>query len=128
MNEKILVVEDNPQSRMVTVMTLSPCGYSLLEAGDGEEALRVAERERPNLILIDLQIPKVSGLEVVKRLRETQWAGRVPIIAVTGLAMKGDREKAIDAGCDAYLAKPFSIHELRRLVKETLEQSGGKEA
>lgn len=126
MNEKVLVVEDNAQNMMVTTMALKTLGYMLFEAMDGEEALRVAEREKPDLVLLDLQIPKVEGLEVVKRMRKMPGLEKVPVIAVTAFAMKGDRDRAINAGCSGYLAKPFSIHELRRVVSEMLLDTAGK--
>jgi len=117
---KILIVEDNPQNMMVILMTLKSCGYTLLEAVDGEEALKVADREKPDLILIDIQLPKIDGLEVTRRLRQMPAFSRIPIIALTAYAMEGDEENIIGAGCDAYLAKPFSIHKLRSAVAEML--------
>ena len=122
MSEKILVVEDNPQNMMVILMTLRQYGYNLLEAVDGEEALQVAERERPDLILIDIQLPKVDGFEVTRRLRQMPAFSSIPIVALTAHAMKGDEERIIGAGCDDYLAKPFSIYELRRVVAEMLSR------
>ena len=111
MPEKILIVEDNPQSMRVALMTLRPHGYTLLQATDGEEALAVATRDKPDLIIMDLQLPKVDGLEATRRLRQMPDFGGIPIIAVTAHAMKGDEEKVFKAGCDAYLPKPFSIHD-----------------
>ena len=122
MSKKILVVEDNPQNMTVILMTLRRPGYTLLKAVDGEEALKVADREKPDLILIDIQLPKIDGLEVIRRLRQMPAFSHVPIIALTAYAMRGDKERIIGAGCDAYLAKPFSIHELRRVVVEMLLQ------
>ena len=122
MGPKILIVEDNPQNMMVIIMTLRPYGYTLLEAVDGEEALKIANKEKPALILIDVQLPKMDGLEVTRRLRQMPAFSHIPIIALTAYAMKGDKERIIAAGCDTYLAKPFSIHELRRVVAEMLTQ------
>ena len=120
MSQKILIVEDNPQSMGVILMTLRGQGYTLLEAVDGDEALKVADREKPDLILTDIQLPRIDGLEVTRRLRQMPALSHIPIIALTAYAMKGDEEKAIEAGCDAYLAKPFHIHELRSVVAEML--------
>jgi len=120
MNEKILIVEDNPQNMGVILMTLRGRGYTLLEAVDGEEALKVAEREKPDLILIDIKLPKIDGLEVTRRLRQMPAFSHIPIIALTAYAMKGDGEMIIGAGCDAYLTKPFHIHRLRSTVAEML--------
>jgi two-component system cell cycle response regulator DivK len=88
----------------------------LLEAFDGAEALELTVRDKPDLIIIDIQLPKMSGLEVTRRLRQIPAFSYIPIIAVTAYAMKGDRENAIEAGCDAYLSKPINTRELPRLV------------
>ncbi len=122
MSKKVLVVEDNPQNMTVILMTLKPQGHTLLEAADGEAALRVVESEKPDLVLLDIQLPDMDGIEVIRRLRQMPEFGSNPIVAVTAYAMKGDKEKAIEAGCDAYVAKPFSIYELRRVVDEMLSQ------
>ncbi len=122
MPEKILIVEDNPQNMKVVMMTLGPHGYTLLQATDGEEALEIAVGEKPDLIIMDVQLPKVSGLEVTRRLRQMPDFSHVLIIAVTAYAMKGDREKAIEAGCDAYLSKPVNTRELPGVIAAVLSQ------
>jgi len=123
MPKKILIVEDNPQNMKVVQMALRPHGYILLEATDGEEALEVINNgERPDLILLDIQLPKIDGLEVTRRLRRIPEFSHVPIIAVTAYAMRGDEEKIIGAGCDAYLPKPINTRELPRLVAEMLQR------
>ena len=124
MSKKILIVEDNPQNMKVELMTLRPHGYTLLQATDGEEALQIAMRDKPDLIIMDIQLPKMSGLEVIERLRQMPDFSRIPIIAVTAYAMKGDKEKVIEAGCDAYLSKPINTRELPKVVAEML--SGGE--
>jgi len=120
MPEKILIVEDNPQNMKLLLMTLRPHGYALLKATDGEEALDIAVRDKPDLIIMDIQLPKVSGLEVTRRLRWMPAFNHVPIIAITAYAMKGDKEKFIESGCDAYLSKPINTCELPEVVKEML--------
>ena len=122
MKEKILIVEDNPQNMRLFEMTLRPKGYRLLTATDGEEALDMATRDKPDLIIMDIYLPKVSGLEVTKRLRQMPAFNHVPIIAVTAHAMKGDKEKIIEAGCDAYLPKPINTRQLPEVVTEMLLQ------
>ncbi len=122
MKEKILIVEDNLQNMRLIEMTLRPKGYRLLTATDGEEALDMATREKPDLIIMDIYLPKVSGLEVTKRLRQMPAFNHVPIIAVTAHAMKGDKEKIIEAGCDAYLPKPINTRQLPEVVTEMLLQ------
>ena len=101
-------------------MTLRAGNYTLLKATDGEEALDIAIRERPDLIIMDMQLPKVSGLEVTRRLRQMPAFSHVPIIALTAYAMKGDKEKFIGAGCDAYLSKPINTRELPEIIGKML--------
>jgi len=122
MKEKILIVEDNPQNMRLVEMTLKGGGYALLKATNGEEALDLATREQPDLIIMDMQLPKVSGLEVTKRLRQISAFDHIPIIALTAYAMEGEREKFIEAGCDAYLSKPISTRELPGMVTTILQQ------
>ena len=122
MKEKILIVEDSPPNMRLIEMTLRLKGYELIEAIDGEEAPNMVIREKPDLIIMDLNLPKVSGLEVTKRLRQMPAFNHIPIIAVTAHAMKGDKEKIIEAGCDAYLPKPINTHQLPRVVAEMLRQ------
>ena len=120
MKEKILIVEDNPQNMKLIEMILGAKGYTLLKATDGEEALDMAMEERPDLIIMDVWLPKMNGLEVTRRLRETPAFSRTPIIGVTAHAMKGDREKVIESGCDAYLSKPIDTRELPEVIAEML--------
>ena len=122
MNEKILIVEDNPQNMRLVEMVLGARGYTLLKATDGEQALDMALRERPGLIIMDIQLPKMSGLEVTRKLRETPAFSHTPIIAITAYAMKGDEEMAINAGCDAYVTKPINTRELPGMVAEMLQR------
>jgi two-component system cell cycle response regulator/two-component system cell cycle response regulator DivK len=120
MKEKILLVEDNPRNMRLLKMTFKARGYTLLEATDGGEALDMAIRERPDLIIMDIQLPKINGLAVTRKLRELPEFRHIPIIAITAYAMKGDEEKVIGAGCDAYLPKPINTRELPRVVAQML--------
>ena len=122
MPKKILIVEDDPRNIRVVVMALRPHGYTLLEATDGEEALKIAVREQPDLIIMDVQLPKMNGLEVTRKLRQMPAFNHIPIIAVTAYAMKGDKEKFIESGCDAYLSKPINTRELPGVIAEMLLQ------
>ncbi|MFC1931778.1 response regulator [Chloroflexota bacterium] len=126
MNEKILIVEDNPQSMRLLEILLRPKNYILLKAIDGEEALEVAVSEKPDLIVMDMQLPRMSGLEVTGKLRQMPVFNRVPIIALTVYAMKGDKEKFIEAGCDAYLSKPINIRELPKVIDGMLQNQKDK--
>lgn len=116
-------MEDNPQNMKVIELLLRAKSYTLLEAVDGEEALDMATREQPDLIVMDIQLPKLSGLEVTKRLRQMPAFSHTPIIALTAYAMKGDEERFIGAGCDAYLSKPISTRELPGMIDKMLQEN-----
>ncbi len=112
MMAKILYVEDNPQNMRLVKKMLGVGGYDMLEAQDGMTGLAVATREIPDLILMDINLPDIDGVEVTTRLKSDPALKHIPIIALTANAMFGDREKYISAGCDGYLAKPISKTEL----------------
>jgi len=103
-------------------MTLRTKGYTLLKATDGEKALDIARREQPDLIIMDIRLPKMSGLDVTRRLRSNPTFNHVPIIAITAYAMREDEEQAINAGCDAYLTKPINTRQLPKVIAQTLRQ------
>ena len=128
MKEKILIVEDNPLNMKLLEMVLRAKNYTLLKATNGEEALDMALRAQPDLIIMDIQLPKINGLEVTRKLRETPAFNRTPIIGVTAYAMKGDKEKVIESGCDAYLSKPINTRELPEVIAEMLLQRRKDEA
>ena len=121
MSGKVLVVEDDSVNMKVVLLSLRQCGYTLIQAQDGQEALEMAMREHPDVILMDMRLPKLCGLEVAKKLRQMPAFQQVPIIALTAYAMAGDRETAMQAGFDAYLTKPFNTRELPRVVAEALQ-------
>jgi len=106
---KILVAEDNPQNMRLIEMILRRGGYELLKAVNGDEALNMAMEEHPDLVIMDMGLPKISGLEVTRTLRRMPSFDDVSILAVTAHAMKGDEDKFIKAGCDSYLSKPVRI-------------------
>jgi two-component system cell cycle response regulator DivK len=120
--KKILIVEDNQDSRELIVKILKNRGYQLIEAVDGEDALEKAITERPDLILMDISIPKIDGYEVTRMLKSRKEFKYTPIIALTAHAMKGDREKAMESGCEGYIAKPINIHELPEQIKPYLKE------
>ena len=122
MREKILIVEDNPQNMRLLEIVLSSKNYTLFKATDGEEALDMAIKEQPDLIIMDIQLPKMNGLEVTRKLRKNPTFSHTPIIAVTAYAMKGDKEEIIESGCDAYLSKPIDIHALPKMIDKMLLQ------
>jgi two-component system cell cycle response regulator DivK len=118
--KKVLIVEDNDLNMKLFNDLLEAHGYLTLQTKDGVEALRMARLHRPDLILMDIQLPEVSGLEVTKWLKEDDELRSIPVIAVTAFAMKGDEEKIRDGGCEAYIAKPISVASFMRTVERFL--------
>jgi len=116
----ILHVEDNASNRKIVRDLLGRRGYRVVEALDGEEALAAAERERPDAILMDVQLPRMSGLEATRQLKAREDLRHIPIVIITSYALSGDDQKAFAAGCDRYLPKPYSPRELLRTVEELL--------
>jgi len=109
MAKTVLIVEDNELNMKLFHDLLEAHGYNTLETKDGREALELARAHRPDLILMDIQLPEVSGLEVTKWIKADESLKSIPVIAVTAFAMKGDEEKIREGGCEAYLAKPISV-------------------
>lgn len=107
--KKILVSEDNPDLRKILMMRLEVNGYDVIEAVDGEQALSKVRSERPDLILLDLMMPKLTGFEVVRMLRFEEEFENLPVIVLSALDQQKEREKAIEAGADAYFIKPFEL-------------------
>lgn len=122
MKKKILIVEDHPIHMKLIEMTLRNKNYILLKAMDGMEALDIAQKEHPDLILMDIRLPKMSGFEVAKKLRENPELNHTPIIALTAHAMAGDRESVIKSGCNTYLTKPIDTRSLTQMIAEILER------
>jgi CheY-like chemotaxis protein len=116
--ERVLVVDDNPTNLKLAVDVLEFAGYEVLRAADAEQAEAVIRSTRVDLILMDIQMPGMDGLTLTRKLKASPDAGRIPIIAVTSFAMKGDEQKARDAGCDGYLAKPIDTRKLPKLVAD----------
>jgi two-component system cell cycle response regulator DivK len=109
LDKTVLVVEDNDLNMKLFHDVLEAGGYNVLQATDGTEGWRMAREQRPNLILMDIQLPDVSGLEVTEWLRADETLKSIPVIAITAFAMAGDKVKILEGGCDAYLAKPISV-------------------
>ncbi len=118
----VLIVEDNELNMKLFHDLLDAHGYKTLQTRDGMEALDIARENRPDLILMDIQLPEVSGLEVTKWLKEDDSLADIPVIAVTAFAMKGDEEKIIEGGCEAYIAKPISVASFLDTIKSFLEK------
>jgi two-component system cell cycle response regulator DivK len=118
MGKKILVVEDDLDNRRIVVKVLQVDGYRVVEAADGLEALSQARAELPDLILMDLALPSLDGWEATRRLKGDPQTRRIPVIALTAVAMRGDEEQARAAGCDDYLSKPARPAAIRAMVKK----------
>jgi two-component system, cell cycle response regulator DivK len=120
MPRKVLIVEDNEDSRELVKKVLRNKGYETIEAVDGEDAVQKAVSGKPDLILLDISLPKLSGYEVAARLKTMEEFQEVPIIAFTAHAMKGDREKVIASGFEGYISKPVNVRELPNQVRSFL--------
>jgi len=122
-NETILIVEDNLLNRKLVEAILKPLGYRLLTAVDGEEGIEVATRERPDLILMDLQLPKVSGYDATEVLKSQPETAHITIVALTAHAMADERERALAAGCDGCITKPVDTRVFPGQVREYLDDA-----
>jgi len=120
MPKRILIVEDNELNMKLFHDLLEVHGYETLQTKDGREALKLAREHRPDLILMDIQLPEVSGLEVTRWIKEDESLRSIPVIAVTAFAMKGDEEKIRNGGCEAYIAKPISVSNFLETIQKVL--------
>jgi two-component system, cell cycle response regulator DivK len=119
----VLIVEDNELNMKLFHDLLDAHGYKTIQTADGIEALTLARIHHPDLILMDIQLPEVSGLEVTKWIKDDDELKKIPVIAVTAFAMKGDEEKIREGGCEAYISKPISVTHFLETVKRFLEQA-----
>jgi two-component system cell cycle response regulator DivK len=117
---RILIVEDNEENRQILRDLLHHAGLDFVEAWGGEAAVAMAKADRPELILMDIGLPGIDGYEATRRIRSDPSSGSVPIIAVTAHSLAGDEAKALEAGCDAYVAKPYSPRQLLKKIREFL--------
>jgi len=121
MSKTVLIVEDNELNMKLFHDLLEAQGYDTIQTKDGREALQLAREHRPDLVLMDIQLPEVSGLEVTKWIKEDENLRDIPVIAVTAFAMKGDEEKIREGGCEAYIAKPISVSEFLETVQKFID-------
>lgn len=117
--KKILVVEDNEDNREIFVFRLQQLDFEVLVASNGKEALEIASRSKPDLIFMDLRMPVMDGWEATRAIRQTEWGRDLPVIAVTAHAMKGEREKALNAGCDEFILKPVTDY---TIIQRTIQR------
>jgi two-component system, cell cycle response regulator DivK len=122
MAARVLVVEDDLDNRRIVVKVLTSAGHRMFEAADGASAIAVARREHPDVIIMDLALPGMDGWEASRRLKADPETADIPIIALTAFAMRGDEERAREAGCDAYLSKPCRPQAIRDAVQRFLER------
>ena len=120
--QTILYIEDNEYNRKIVRQLLVRTTYRLVEAVDGETGVAMAQQQLPQLILMDVQLPKMSGLDATRILKADPQTSKIPIIVITSFALSGDREKAAAAGADSYLAKPYSPRELLAMVRKFLPE------
>jgi len=118
LGERVLIVEDNEKNMKLVRDVLQASGYSTLEATTGEEAIELSLSQAPALVLMDVQLPGIDGVEALERLRQNERTASIPVLALTAQAMSGDRERFLEAGFDGYLAKPVDVGELIEAVRE----------
>ncbi len=123
MVKMILIVEDEPKNLKLFRDLLQHSGYTTIEATDGEQGVELAKARKPDLILMDIMMPKMDGLEATRILKTDTTTKNIPILALTSYAMKGDKERILEAGCDGYLAKPIDIQEFLGKVAEYLPRN-----
>jgi len=119
--KRVLVVDDNEANIHLVGFILKKHGFEVIEARDGTEGVALAIKEKPDLILMDIQLPDITGLEAARMIRASESDGKVPIIALTSFAMTGDREKALAAGCNGYIAKPIHVETFIAEIQQYLQ-------
>ena len=121
-SKTVLIVEDNELNMKLFHDLLEAQGYEILQTREGLQALSIAREHRPDLILMDIQLPEISGLEVTKWLKEDDDLSHIPVVAVTAFAMKGDEERIREGGCEAYISKPISVSHFLDTITRLLER------
>jgi two-component system, cell cycle response regulator DivK len=121
--ERVLIVEDNEKNMKLVRVVLQATGYSPLEATTGEEAVELALSQAPALVLMDVQLPGIDGVEALERMRQNERTASIPVVALTAQAMSGDRERFLEAGFDGYLAKPVDVGALIDAVREHCDRA-----
>jgi two-component system, cell cycle response regulator DivK len=126
--KRVLVVEDNPLNMKLFSAMIAAEGYEVLEAKSGQDGLELAQRQRPDLIIMDIQLPGMSGLEVTQSLKADAATHDIPIIATTAFATRGDEEIIMASGCDAYMAKPIAISQFLELIESFMASAARRAA
>ena len=120
--KNVMVVEDNEKNRKLMRVVLKAKGYNVIEATTGEEALTILKNQKPDIILMDIQLPGIDGLTLVRQIKADPLIKDIPIIAVTAYAMKGDEQKFMECGCDSYVSKPINTQELPLVVEKYIKK------
>ncbi|KKO18208.1 MAG: response regulator [Candidatus Brocadia sp.] len=121
-DKNVMVVEDNEKNRKLMRVVLKSKGYNVIEATTGEEALNLLKNQKPNIIMMDIQLPGIDGLTLIKQIKADAMTKEIPIIAVTAYAMKGDEQKILDTGCEAYMSKPINTQELPIIIEKYIKK------
>jgi len=125
--KRVLVIEDNEDNMKLITFILEKQGYDTIRAQTGREGIRLAVSEHPDFILLDIQLPDMDGLEVLKAIRSADACSGIPTIAITSFAMSGDRERFIAAGCNGYIEKPIDPETIITKIRQAIEETGGGE-
>lgn len=128
MPKRILIVEDNDLNLKLFRDVLSANKFDVVETKDGHRAVDMAREEKPDLVLMDIQLPEISGLDLIREMKQDIGLSHIPIIAVTAFAMKDDEERILRAGCEAYLSKPISIDQLTATINQLIVEAEGASA
>ena len=127
MAKKVLAIEDNLSNMILISRVVEAEGYDLLRAEDGNQALQILKDEMPDLILLDINIPGIHGLDLARQLKADDRLAKIPLVATTANVLLGDRERCLEAGCDDYLPKPLDIRELRKVMHAYIDAAGETE-
>ncbi|MDR4505036.1 MAG: response regulator [Candidatus Scalindua sp.] len=122
-DKNVMVVEDNEKNRKLMRVILKSKGYNVIEATTGEEAISALKKQKPDIILMDIQLPGIDGITLAKQIKEDANTNDIPIIAVTAFAMKGDEQKILSSGCNGYISKPIDTHELINIMEQYLRKT-----
>jgi len=121
-DKNVMVVEDNEKNRKLMRVVLKSKGYNVIEAATGEEAINTLKKHKPDIILMDIQLPGIDGITLVKQIKADANTNDIPIIAVTAYAMKGDEQKILSSGCNGYISKPIDTRELPNIIEQYLRK------
>jgi two-component system cell cycle response regulator DivK len=126
MAKTVLIIEDNELNMKLFADLLRAQGYEVLQSGEGVHGFQLAREHSPDLVVMDIQLPVISGLEITRWMKEDPELAHIPVVAVTAFAMKGDETRILEGGCEAYIAKPISVAAFLEIIRRLLEAGGGE--